>query len=52
MTVFNLAFGICHLASAICHSDRIGEATGSLWLAFVLLHYRREPIGVVKLLGC
>src|SRR5208337_278849 len=43
---------LCHLASASCHSDRIGEATGSLGLAFVRLHDRREPIGVVKLLGC
>ena len=34
------------------HSDRIGEATGSLWPAFVLAHDRGEPIGVVKLLGC
>ena len=48
-----LSSGICHLPSgiAICHSDRIGEATGSLaWLA--PLHAGGEPIGVVKLLGC
>src|SRR5208337_472563 len=45
-----LAFVICHLPFAICHSDRIGEATGSPWLA--LLRWSREPIGVVKLLGC
>ena len=45
-----LSPGICHLALASFHSDRIGEATGSPWLA--LLRSSREPIGVVKLLGC
>ncbi len=48
--ICHLPSAICHLPSAICHSDRIGEATGSPWLA--LLRASREPIGVVKLLGC
>ena len=48
----HLPFAIRHLSFAICHSDRIGEATGSLWLAITQMRSRREPIGVVKLLGC
>ena len=48
----NQPSGIYHLSSASCRSDRIGEAAGSLWPAFVLSHDRGEPIGVVKLLGC
>jgi hypothetical protein len=37
-----------HLPSALCHLDRIGEATGSAAPAVA----GGEPIGVVKLLGC
>jgi hypothetical protein len=48
----HLAFVIWRLAFAIDPSDRIGEATGSPWLAVVPWHDRGEPIGVVKLLGC
>src|SRR5271157_186468 len=49
--ICHLSSAIRYLPSAICHSDRIGEATGSPpWLA--LLRCSREPIGVVKLLGC
>ena len=37
-----LSAGVCPLSSASRHSDRIGEATGSPWLAVVPWHDRTE----------